>query len=94
MALSENQYRQRERTIPPRLIELATARSENPRDIPPLSAAVATAVLNKYLVGHTELAEMQIELILELADRCNVLEKQLHDLTVMLPPLMLPPSRS
>jgi hypothetical protein len=94
MALTEDQYRQRERTIPPQLIELARGQTKNPWDVPTLSAAVALAVLNKYMVGDTDdLAEMQVELILALAARCDELEKQLRDLALRNPPawhLLLP----
>ena len=86
MALTEDQYRQRERAIPPQLIELARGQTKNLWEVRPLSAAVAAAVLNKYMAGHTnDLAEMQVELILALAARCDELEKLLRDLALRNP---------
>ena len=79
----------RERSIPVRLMELATGRGEKPWDISPLSSSIIHRALSTYIAGHIGLAEMQIELIAALADQCDKQQKMLGDIAI-LRPLVLP----
>lgn len=78
----------REQSIPIRLRELATGRSEKPWDISPLSASIIHLALSTYIAGHIGLAEMQIELVAALADQCDKQQKMLGEISSMKPIVM------